>query len=142
MNRVIAYLHHPQPECPCCAARREYARLKKICESIEADAKGNSDEPPFEFMIPSVNKLVAKAEGQGATNGDLAYLDDDELDADDLSITLLVCLEPRRASLNEDLRRYAVTELRSMAAKLTEAADRIEASGDNPITLSKGTNTP
>jgi len=132
LNRVFIHLHNRDRESSAdyriARAKEQYRELKKTCEEIE-QAAGNDT---LTFVIPSVVKLAG-----------LASLDDDDLDQLDadavaeematreLAVRLFVECEPRKATLDEDLREYAVTELRRMACELDAAADRIEpASGE------------
>ena len=135
MNRIITQLNQRHDPCPCCAARREYQRIKEIVEKIEADA----GDGIFEFIIPSVNKLA----GHNEDLDGLDYIDaddtGDEWKEGELSVRFYLSVESRQASLDEDLRRYTVEELRRMAAELRIAADAVEAGGGGTaVAVSEG----
>jgi hypothetical protein len=111
MNRVLQFLR-PR-SCPCCREQRDAERKLElaavVCERIEV-AAGDC----IEFYLPSTARYLNPR-------------DDD----DDLGIRMLLGIEARAATVDEDLARYAVDELRRMAGELSTAADAIE-SGVSP----------
>jgi hypothetical protein len=111
-NRILSLL--PQC-CPSCAARRQIERDRDRLIATAERLELLSDDA-IEFFIPSAEKLLEETGPE--TDDD----DDDGLHG----IRFFVHLQPRRATLQEDLTQYAITELRHIATVLTDAADKIE----------------
>src|SRR5260370_10161 len=104
-NRILTYLRQP---CPCCREQRDIERKLDLaavsCERIELAA----GDGICEFWLPSAERYL------------------NPRDDDDAGIRLLIGVEARTATIDEDLARYAVDELRRMAGELSTAADAIE----------------
>lgn len=103
-NRVLQFLSGP---CACCREQRAIERQLDLaavaCERIEI-AAGDC----IEFWLPSAERYLRPHE------------------EDEAGIRLLIGIETRHATLDEDLARYAVDEMRRIGAALLDAADAVE----------------
>jgi len=121
-------------ECQCHAARREYQRLKEICEAIEKETAEESAVDDSEnivgFVVPSLSTLAGIDE-------DFDIFDDDDEAAKRKEPGIRLCITIESApkisidSTEDEIRRYAIDELRRQAAHLLAAADKIEAGGSS-----------
>ena len=97
-NRLLLHLHHVS--CPCQSAQRLLDRLTARVKPIEAITND-----AIEFWMPSVSEVADEGIAEiGFTLRDF---------------------RPEAAPIDADLPMHVSTELRRIALKLTEAADRV-----------------
>ncbi len=107
MNRILQYVR--PHSCQCCESLHQIERQLDLA-TIEAERIELVIGNIAEFWIPDASRVVRpKADDDG-----------------EVGIRLMVGIEPRLATIGEDLRQYAIAELRGLAIELDAAADRLE----------------
>lgn len=107
MNRIIQYFP------ACCQHCREKERLQNRLDGIkelvhEIESEVGTDV--FEFCVPGAEYMLR----------------DRDDDAREPGVRLLLTVETELADINGDVRQYAIDELRRLASKLLETADRLD----------------
>ena len=110
MNRILQWVH--PHTCQFCQSLHEIERKLDLAEVAAERIEIAAGDGVLEFWIPDASRVLKAP-------------DNDE----PVGIRMMLAVEPRLATIDEDLAQYAVAELRRLARELTSAADAVEIGG-------------